>query len=210
MTKEERIRWGHINGQLIKKRFADLRLIEEERYESDPVFCGFCNTRLPFEKRRGKFCNRSCAAKHNNIGKAKNPTGINGLPKRICPSCGGEIHGCSTRVYCKNCSQPSWETKKSQFEEKKMIFANAPNTAAHLVRRYLLETRDHRCVICSLTEWNEQPIPLVADHINGNPHDHRFENLRLICNNCDALLPTYKSKNRGNGRNFRYSDCSPG
>ncbi len=29
------------------------------------------------------------------------------------------------------------------------------------------------------------------------------ENLSLICSNCDANLPTYKSKNKGNGRHYR-------
>jgi len=30
-----------------------------------------------------------------------------------------------------------------------------------------------------------------------------LKNLRLVCGNCDMLLPTYKSKNKGNGRHNR-------
>lgn len=41
------------------------------------------------------------------------------------------------------------------------------------------------------------------DHTDGNPTNNRRENLRLVCPNCDSQLPTYKSRNRGNGRSFR-------
>jgi len=49
----------------------------------------------------------------------------------------------------------------------------------------------------------DKPIPLVLDHIDGNSENWAIENLRLVCGNCDMLLPTYKSKNRGRGRAYR-------
>ena len=68
---------------------------------------------------------------------------------------------------------------------------------------YLIETRGHRCEICGLSEWLNEPIVLILDHIDGNADNWLLGNLRLICSNCDSQTPTYKSKNKGNGRAWR-------
>ena len=73
----------------------------------------------------------------------------------------------------------------------------------YAARQYLRRTRPHRCSICRIDTWRGQPVPLVVDHINGDPTDDRVDNLRFVCGNCDMQLPTYKSRNRGNGRAIR-------
>lgn len=62
------------------------------------------------------------------------------------------------------------------------------------VRLYLESTHGHKCSICGITEWQGKPAPLIVDHIDGNPTNHKVDNFRLVCPNCDAQLPTYKSK----------------
>jgi hypothetical protein len=70
------------------------------------------------------------------------------------------------------------------------------------VKRYLIESYGHQCNICHNTHWNNQPIPLICDHIDGDSTNSDLSNFRLVCCNCDAQLPTYKSKNRGKGRAY--------
>ena len=43
--------------------------------------------------------------------------------------------------------------------------------------------------------WQGKKLVLVLDHIIGVKLDHRLENLRFVCPNCDSQLPTFKSKN---------------
>lgn len=72
------------------------------------------------------------------------------------------------------------------------------------VRQYLIYKYGNKCMICGLEKWQNQKIPLVCDHIDGNSKNTDITNFRIICNNCDALLPTFKGKNRGKGRKMRY------
>ena len=60
-----------------------------------------------------------------------------------------------------------------------------------------------KCCCCGISDWNNLPIMLEIDHLNGNPYDDSCGNLRLLCPNCHSQTATYKGKNRGNGRVHR-------
>lgn len=67
---------------------------------------------------------------------------------------------------------------------------------ANLKRRLQNELGwEHICFMCKNTVWNNQPIPIQIDHINGDHTDNRIENLRFLCPNCHAQTETYAGKN---------------
>lgn len=55
---------------------------------------------------------------------------------------------------------------------------------------------DEKCSVCGINEWNEKPISLQLDHIDGDSHNHTLKNLRLICPNCHSQTETYCGKNK--------------
>lgn len=59
------------------------------------------------------------------------------------------------------------------------------------------------CAICGQEPlWNTKPMTLILDHINGKRDDHRMENLRLVCPNCNSQLVT-----TGGRANRRRRNC---
>lgn len=88
--------------------------------------------------------------------------------------------------------------KSDRYPLTKVMVENSSYSRTHL-RRRLIEDKllPYECSICGINDiWNGKPMPLILDHINGINNDHRLENLRFVCSNCDSQLDTYKSRNR--------------
>lgn len=130
--------------------------------------------------------------------------------ENVCKVCGKITHDSFQKIYCSLKCQHlhNWHEKVKVIEERGEFSSSKGNltkneTNRKEVKRYLVEKHGHRCSICGLSEWMGQPIPLVVDHIDGNPTNHKIGNFRLVCGNCDMQLPTYKAKNKGKGRKYR-------
>jgi hypothetical protein len=63
-------------------------------------------------------------------------------------------------------------------------------------RLYKEGLKQRCCEICGQGEnWMGNKISLILDHVNGVNNDNRIENLRIVCPNCNAALPTHGGKN---------------
>jgi Homeodomain-like domain-containing protein/HNH endonuclease len=71
----------------------------------------------------------------------------------------------------------------------------------HVKGRLLLAgLKEARCENWGLTEWREQPLSMELHHVNGDGHDNRLENLRLLCPNCHSQTDTWGGRNKGRQR----------
>jgi hypothetical protein len=62
-----------------------------------------------------------------------------------------------------------------------------------LIKENIME---NKCNICGIDQWNDQPISLHLDHINGDSTNHKLKNLRFLCPNCHSQTSTYCGKNK--------------
>lgn len=193
------------NTDTTKARLEFLKNIQKIRdaYNKNPKLCLECKSRISYKQKLmgNKFCNRSCAAKHNNKkykeinGHGRNTKGNNG--GHPCPICGTTIY--TRNKFCNNkCRIKHINTQSIEFIKQKI--KNNEYIHREIIKKYLLLTREYKCFKCNRTKWNNYPIPLEAHHKDGNYKNNSDENLELICPNCHALTDTYKGKNRGNGR----------
>jgi len=119
----------------------------------------------------------------------------------ICKFCNKEFsYGYSSGgIYCNNKCQRAFE-RSLYLQKLKDGLLNGKQISRVSVYRYLVEERGNFCEICNITEWNTLPIRLWVDHKDGCAANNSWDNLRLICPNCDSQLPTCRGKNKGKGR----------
>ena len=184
--------YSSVKNHLSKKYGIRQTHFNNKRFKTE-IECKACKKKFSVSKldKERKFCSRTCS----NLG--VNRWGTN-KENKICPNCFKEAP--KKTVFCDwNCYKEfQFKKSKRKLEDGKLTDGCRPT-----IKRILLAERGHKCEICNNSEWNNNPIPITLDHIDGNSENNREENLRLICPNCDAQLPTYKGANKGNGRSWR-------
>ena len=99
----------------------------------------------------------------------------------------------------KKAKSTSWQT---------ILCYRATKASQSTIRRYYEQWRQEhglprRCdnqdctYYSSPLVWNNTPLPLILDHVEGNRRDNRPEMLRYLCPNCDSQLLTRGGRNKG-------------
>jgi hypothetical protein len=135
-----------------------------------------------------RFCSRSCS---NSAVPRRKKSAVQVIP---CAGCGIDT------TNDKFCSVQCPRTLLRSYELEEAKTATTIIGSNLKIKSFIAEDRGFGCEICTITEWLDQPVLLILDHIDGNSSNHTWSNLRTICSNCDAQLPTYKARNRGQGR----------
>ena len=79
---------------------------------------------------------------------------------------------------------------------KKILVKNSNFQSFKLKQRlFAAKIKLRQCEKCGWAERTKDGyLPLELDHINGNSHDNRLENLRILCPNCHSLQPTHRGR----------------
>lgn len=94
----------------------------------------------------------------------------------------------------------SYNIETKHFSRKTLIVRNEENvfcensTATQKVLRDWYKKcnySEYKCSICGQEPmWQGKELTLILDHKNGKNNDHRLENLRWVCPNCNQQLET--------------------
>lgn len=106
----------------------------------------------------------------------------------------------TTGKFCNNKCQANLRSEQQNKINKELLLEGKLTLRKIIKKTLLYMGKEHKCDICSLTEWMGKPISMVLDHINGKANDNSIGNLRFLCHNCDSQSDHYKGRNRGNGR----------
>ena len=117
--------------------------------------------------------------------------------KSNCINCNKEItYSPSNRSgkYCNNKCQMMYQHKTITLP----LIESGMVKQAGTLKKFLKEKDGAICKKCGCGEmWNNIPLTLQLDHIDGNSDNNIPSNLRLLCPNCHSQTDTYGSKGVG-------------
>ncbi len=120
----------------------------------------------------------------------------------------GSISGNRKNKYCSIKCQKDFEYTEyiNSWKLGTVDGSKGQDQTSGYIHRYIREKFNYTFTSCKNAEWLGEPISLDLEHIDGNGSNNIEENLTILCPNCHSKTPTYKSKNKGNGRkNRKYS-----
>lgn len=149
--------------------------------------CAFCGNKAVLKLSSGNLC---CSETYNACPEVKRKNSI-GLKRAYAEG--------RKRVYLFTEDELLRSNRKITEKAKLTSFESSWKLTSW-AREYLIKERGEICERCSLAEWLGEPLTLEVDHIDGNTHNNKKENLRVLCPNCHSQTSTWKGKNGGNSK----------
>ena len=115
----------------------------------------------------------------------------------ICLACGKLTYNAK---YCNNICQGNHK-RKIEFDKLQRGEIVSEGT----IKRFIFSFRGRKCEECGIgEEWNNRPLTLQVDHIDGNSDNNSIDNLKILCPNCHTQTHTWCGRNKKNTKRNKY------
>lgn len=146
---------------------------------------------------------------HINIPDNKCVTSSNHQQKleKLCKNCNTLI--VKQNTYCSNKCQHEFQNKQliRDFLADKYVGKPVKTNKNSWLRLFLESELGNVCSECGITDsYNNKPLLLEIDHIDGRCYNNTLSNLRFLCPNCHSQTATYKAKNKHSDNQARYKN----
>jgi ssDNA-binding Zn-finger/Zn-ribbon topoisomerase 1 len=134
--------------------------------------------------------NRPCCSTHQNSCEALRKRNAEGLKLAY-------KEGRQQRkiVFTDEHRQRSIDIKRA--EVRRDMESDTPKFRSNNYLKRMIKLYDliqYKCSGCSISTWQDRPIVLELDHIDGNSFNNKLSNLRLLCPNCHSLTDTFRGR----------------
>ena len=147
--------------------------------------------------------------KSTSLSNTINNIGLDGLKTYYLDILRDRIKNENLDINTMNDNYTHFNKNKMRIVDSLLLDKNSKHPRS-IVRNRIIKDNliEHKCSECSIVnEYNDKPISLQLDHINGIRNDHRLENLRWLCPNCHSQQNTSFGKNNKNEKKLILCEC---
>lgn len=188
-SKELYLELDHIDGINDNNQINNLRIICPNCHSQTPTFCG--------RNKGNQHQALTIILDQDIISCATQSISMTDLLKKL-GMLGHEYAKLKSNIIRLNIDTSHFKIK--EWKNLSNFLVDNIDCSTNTLKQKLVESNMliYECAECNISHWQDKPLVLQMDHIDGNDLNNQLSNLRLLCPNCHSQTSTYCIKNKGN------------